>query len=82
MPDPVTVNPQVTDAVTQTNVKVLAESPATALAVVYQVLGSVVGMTMQNSAAAQQNMQTLAQAAVAHAVTIITDSEPGSIKPP
>lgn len=69
-----TVNPQITDAITQTNVKVLAEAPAQALAMVYQVLSQVVGLTMQNGASAQQNMQTVASAATAKAVEVIMGS--------
>lgn len=68
------VNPQITDAITQTNVKVLAEAPAQALAMVYQVLSQVVGLTMQNGASAQQNMQTVASAATAKAVEVIMGS--------
>lgn len=71
MADLTGVNPQITDAITQTNVKVLAESPAQALAMVYQVLGQVVGLTMQNGASSQQNMQTVASAAIAKAVDMI-----------
>jgi len=68
---PATVNEQVTDAVTQTNVKVLAEAPAESMAVIYQVLGQTIGLTMQNGASAQQNMQTVAAAATARAVELI-----------
>lgn len=68
---PTTVNEQVTDAVTQTNVKVLAEAPAESMAVIYQVLGQTIGLTMQNGASAQQNMQTVAAAATARAVELI-----------
>ncbi|MGZ4975712.1 MAG: RebB family R body protein [Methylobacter sp.] len=42
------VNPQITDAVTQTNVKTLGESPAEALGVVYQTLAHSAGMAMEN----------------------------------
>ncbi|MEM7049617.1 MAG: RebB family R body protein [Acidobacteriota bacterium] len=66
MPD--RVNEQITDAVTQTNVKVLAEAPAEAMGMIYQVLGQTIGLTMQNGASAQQNMQTVAAAATAKAV--------------
>ena len=51
-----------TDAVTQANVKVLAEAPAQALATVYQTMAQVVGLGMQNATAAQQQMNTVAQA--------------------
>ncbi|ETW95683.1 MAG: hypothetical protein ETSY1_29580, partial [Candidatus Entotheonella factor] len=46
------VNSQITDAVTQTNVKVLAEAPSVSMAAVYQMLGQSVGLTMQNASAA------------------------------
>jgi Killing trait len=69
MPD--SVNPQITDAITQTNVKVLAEAPAEALAIVYQVLGQTIGLVLQNGASGQQNMQTVAAAATARAVELI-----------
>lgn len=68
---PEQVNPQITDAITQTNVKVLAEAPAEAMGVVYQVLGQTISLTMQNGASTQQNMQTVAAAATAKAVEMI-----------
>jgi hypothetical protein len=40
MPDPSPVNSQITDAVTQTNVKVIGESPAEAMGDLYQQEGS------------------------------------------
>lgn len=62
MADPTLVNGQITDAVTQSNVKVLADAPAQALAMVYQTMGQAVGLGMQNATAAQQQMNTIAQA--------------------
>ncbi|MBU5236546.1 RebB family R body protein, partial [Vibrio cholerae] len=38
------VNSQITDAVTQTNVKVVAEAPAQAIASLYQVASSAAGL--------------------------------------
>jgi len=43
------VNGQITDAVTQTNVKVLGESPAQALSVVYQTMAHSLSLSMQNA---------------------------------
>lgn len=63
-----TVSPMITGAVTQTIAKVLAEAPAEALAMVYQVFGQSVSLSMQNATAAQQNMNTIASTAVATAV--------------
>ena len=67
-----TVNPQVTDAVTQANVKNLAEAPAIAIGVVYQMLGQAVGLTMQSAASAQQQMQIVSVTAVSKIVEAIT----------
>jgi len=67
-----TVNPQVTDAVTQANVKNLAEAPAIAMGVVYQMLGQAVGLTMQSAASAQQQMQIVSVTAVSKIVEAIT----------
>lgn len=61
MANPTLVNGQITDAVTQANVKVLADAPAQALAMVYQTLGHTVGLGMQNAASAQQQMNTISQ---------------------
>lgn len=69
MPDSSTVNPQITDAVTQANVKVLAEAPAMALASVYQSLAHATGLMFQNAVAAQNNQNILAQAATTQGVT-------------
>jgi len=71
MADPATVNDQITDAVTQSNVKVLGEAPAMALGTVYQVMAQSVGLSMQNAVSAQQQMNTIAQAATAQGVNLI-----------
>ncbi|HCW69639.1 MAG TPA: RebB like protein, partial [Thalassospira lucentensis] len=43
------VNPQVTDAVTQTNVKVLGESPAQAVSMALQSHSHATGLAMENA---------------------------------
>ncbi|AZC15617.1 MULTISPECIES: RebB family R body protein [Pseudomonas] len=58
-----TVSPQITDAVTQSNVKVVAEAPAVSMGTVYQSMGQSVAILFQNSVSAQQQQNTLAQAA-------------------
>ncbi|WP_242112316.1 RebB family R body protein [Luteimonas aquatica] len=63
MPDPTTVNPMVTDAVTQSNVKVVGESPAIAISTLYQALAHSTGILFENAVAAQQQQNTLSQAA-------------------
>lgn len=65
------VNPQITDAVTQTNVKVLAEAPAMSMGALYQSLAHSMGLLFENAVAAQQQQQILAQAATAQGVTQI-----------
>ncbi|MFZ5636068.1 MAG: RebB family R body protein [Pseudomonadota bacterium] len=57
------VNSQITDAVTQSNVKVIAESPAFAMSSIYQSLAHSTGILFQNAVAAQQQQNTLAMAA-------------------
>ena len=43
------VNAQITDAVTQNNVKVLAEAPAQAMALVYQTAAHSISLAMENA---------------------------------
>jgi Killing trait len=60
---PSAVNDQVSDAVTQSNVKVVGEAPAMAMGSIYQSLAHSMGILFQNAVAAQQQQNTLAQAA-------------------
>lgn len=60
---PTAVNSQITDAVTQSNVKVVGEAPAFAMGAIYQSLAHSTGILYANAVAAQQQMNTLAQAA-------------------
>lgn len=66
-----TVNQQVTDAVTQTNVNVVAEAPAQAMGSLYQMAAHANGMSMQNTVANQQNLNQLNPAIVANALKLI-----------
>jgi Killing trait len=66
-----TVNDQITDAVTQANVKVLADAPAQAMATIYQVMAQTVGLSMQNSVANQQNMNTIDTSVTTQGVNLI-----------
>ena len=52
------VNQQITDAVTQTNVKVVAEAPAMALGNVYQTAAHSTGLMFEN-AVNNQNQQNI-----------------------
>lgn len=75
MADPTLVNGQITDAVTQSNVKVLGEAPALALGTVYQSLAQATGLAMQNAVSAQQQMNVIAQAVTAQAVSLLQGEE-------
>ncbi|POZ63826.1 RebB family R body protein [Chromobacterium alticapitis] len=58
-----TVNDQITDAVTQTNVKVLAEGPAMAMGSLFQTASHSTGILFENAVSARQQQNTLSQAA-------------------
>ncbi|NML32804.1 RebB family R body protein [Paraburkholderia antibiotica] len=60
---PTSVNDQVTDAVTQSNVKVVGEAPAMAMGSLYQTMAHSTGILFENSVSAQQQQNTLTQAA-------------------
>ena len=70
MPDPM-VNSQITDAVTQTNVKVVAEAPAQAIASLYQVASHSAGLSLQNAVNSQQALNQISNAVVSKAVALI-----------
>jgi len=63
------VSTQVTDAVTQTNVKVLAEAPAMAMGSLYQTIGNSVAMAAANAVYAQQQANVTYQAATTMGVS-------------
>jgi RecA/RadA recombinase len=60
---PTLVNGQITDAVTQSNVKVLGDAPALAMGAIYQSLAHSTGILYENAASAQQQLTIAAQAA-------------------
>jgi hypothetical protein len=68
---PTAVNSQITDSVTQTNVSVLGNAPATALGALYQTMGQAAGMAAQNAVTAQQQSQTISVAATTMAVKVL-----------
>lgn len=71
MSDETTVNSQVTDAVTQTNVNVVGEAPSQALGSLYQMAAHANGMAMNNSVTNQHNLNQLNSSIVAQAIAII-----------
>lgn len=60
---PTLVNSQITDAVTQSNVSVLAGAPAMAMGSIYQSAAHSTGLMYQNAVLAQQQGAIAAQAA-------------------
>ncbi len=74
MADPTSVNSQVTDSVTQSNVKVVGEAAAHSIGTMYQTLAHAISLSMQNSVSAQQQAQSQDRAATAQEVNHITGS--------
>lgn len=69
-----TVNPQITDAVTQTNVKVLAEVPAYAMGLVYQATSHSLSLMTTTAGNTQSEMQQVTQAIAAATAAKIMQS--------
>lgn len=78
MASPTLVNGQITDAVTQSNVKVLGDAPGEALSMVYQVMAHSIGMSIQNAVAQQQQNSTLASASTTQGVNLLFTMDPAS----
>lgn len=60
---PTAVNGQITDAVTQSNVKVLGDAPAMAMGSIYQSLAHSTSILYENAVSSQQQLAIAAQAA-------------------
>lgn len=65
------VNPQITDSVTQANVKVLGDSPAVAMGNLYQATAQALGNAAHNATSAQQNANTILQATTTQGVALL-----------
>lgn len=59
---------QITDAVTQTNVQVVASAPAMAMANVYQTAAHSIGLMFENAVFAQSQQNILAQTATTQGI--------------
>jgi len=77
MPDSTSVNSQITDAVTQTNVKVVAEAPAQSMAMVYQTMAHSMSLAMENAMQAQGGLQQIGNAVTSSGVRMIFDAANG-----
>jgi len=78
MADNTPVNSQITDAVTQNNVKVVAEAPAQAMGLVYQTMAHSISLSMQNAQQAQGGLQQIGNAVTSSAITMILATASGN----
>lgn len=65
---PTSVNDQITDSVTQSDVSVVSSAPATAMGSLYQSMAHSSGLAFENAVSAQQNQNTIGSTAIASAV--------------
>jgi hypothetical protein len=65
---PTAVNDQITDSVTQSNVKVLGDAPATAMGSLYQATAQALANAAHNATTSQQQTNITAQAATTQCV--------------
>lgn len=79
MADVTSVNSQITDAVTQANVKVLGDGPAVAVASLYQATAQALANAAHNATSAQQQSNILAQSVTAACVKSLLEI---SFEPP
>jgi len=68
---PTSVNDQITDSVTQANVKVLGDAPAIALGNLYQATAQALANAAHNATSAQQQATITMQAATTMGVTTL-----------
>jgi hypothetical protein len=68
---PTAVNAQITDSVTQANVKVLGDAPAVAMGNLYQATAQSLGNAAHNATSAEQNSNTVLQATTTQGVALL-----------
>ena len=68
---PTAVNSQITDAVTQSNVKVVGDAPAMAMGSLFQATAQALGNSAHNNTTAQQQTAVTAQAATTMGVATL-----------
>ncbi|ACL06362.1 MULTISPECIES: RebB family R body protein [Desulfatibacillum] len=68
---PTSVNNQITDAVTQANVKVLGDAPAVAMGNLYQATAQALANAAHNATTSQQQTNVTAQAATTQGVALL-----------
>jgi len=65
------LNSQITDAVTQANVKTLGDAPAIAISNLYQIISQSLGLSAQNAVMSQQQSNIIHQASTTQGVNLI-----------
>ena len=73
------VSPVITDAVTQANVKVLADSPAMALSNLYQTISQSLSLSAQNAVTSQQQTNIVHQATTTQGVSLLYSVDTASL---
>lgn len=83
MAEPTPLNDQITDAVTQTNVKVLGDTPAVAMGNLFQATSQALANAAHNATTSQQQANITAQAATTQGVTTLfsLDTATGAVAP-
>lgn len=76
---PTAVNNQITDAVTQANVKVLGDAPAVAMGNLYQATAQALSNAAHNATVSQQQMNVTAQAATTMGVAVLLSLDTSSL---
>ena len=71
MAEPKNVNGAITDAVTQANVKVLADSPAMSLSNLYQTVSQSLSLSVQNAVTMQQQSNIIHQATTTQGINLL-----------
>jgi len=72
------INSQVTDAISQTSLKVLGEAPAEAVGILYQQMAHSVGLALQNVIAQQQHSYSIHNAITLAASRQLITTDPAA----
>lgn len=65
------VNSQITDAITQSNLVAIGMAPANSMGIVYQTLAQSTGASLQNAVSNQQNVNSMSLAALSQNIQMI-----------
>jgi hypothetical protein len=76
---PTAVNSQITDAITQANVKVLGDAPAIAMGSLYQATAQALANAAHSATFAQQQANIIAQAATTMGVAVLLGIDTASL---